>query len=107
MEKLKKMIVKMLRETAMKIERGDCELSSSEAMEIMSVLSHEALSKEGACRHLNISRSKFDDMVREGTMPRGRKRVGFKELYWYKDELNSCLEFLKESRNKTEERKEK
>lgn len=87
-EFLKKQIVKALKETADKIEAGNCELSESEAMDIMSVLSHQVMSKEDACIYMNMSRSKFDDLVREGKLPKGRKRRGFKELVFYKDELD-------------------
>lgn len=85
---LKRLVIKLLHETADKIDTGNCELSDSEAMEIMSVLSHQAMSKEDACIYLNLSRSRFDDLVREGRLPKGRKRRGFKELRWYKDELD-------------------
>ena len=87
-EFLKRQIVKALKETADKIEVGNCELSESEAMDIMSVLSHQVMSKEDACIYMNMSRSKFDDLVREGKLPKGRKRRGFKELVFYKDELD-------------------
>lgn len=87
-EFLKRQIVKALKETADKIEAGNCELSESEAMDIMSVLSHHVMSKEDACIYMNMSRSKFDDLVREGKLPKGRKRRGFKELVFYKDELD-------------------
>ena len=36
---------------------------------------------------LNMSRSKFDTLVKEGKLPKGRKEGGFKELKWYVDEL--------------------
>ena len=87
---LRKIIIKMLRETADKIESGNCELSETEAMDIMSVLSHHVMSKEDACIYLNLSRSRFDDLVREKRIPRGRKRRGFKELVWFEDELDRC-----------------
>lgn len=87
-EFLKRQIVRALKETADKIEAGNCELSESEAMDIMSVLSHQVISKEDACIYMNMSRSKFDDLVRERKLPKGRKRRGFKELVWYKDELD-------------------
>ena len=87
-EFLKKQIVKTLKETADKIEAGNCELSESEAMDIMGVLSHQVMSKEDACIYMNMSRSKFDDLGREGKLPKGRKRRGFKELVFYKDELD-------------------
>jgi len=84
---LKKLLTKLLRDTANKIDAGTCELSEEEATQMLEVLSHIALSKEQACIYLNISRSKFDDLVRQGKLPKGKKRVGFKELFWYKDEL--------------------
>lgn len=87
---LRKLVCRLLRDTADKIDTGTCELSESEAMEILSVLSHKAMSKEDACIHMNLSRSRFDDLVRGGRLPRGRKRRGFKELVWYQDELDSC-----------------
>ena len=84
---LKKLIARTLREIANKIDADTCELSEEQAMDIMSAISHEMLSKEEACDYLNLSRSRFDDLVREGKLPRGKKRRGFKELFFYKDEL--------------------
>ena len=87
MQALKKLLAKLLRDTANKIDAGTCELSEEEATQMIEVLSHIALSKEQACIYLNMSRSRFDDLVRQGKLPKGKKRVGFKELFWYKDEL--------------------
>lgn len=91
-----KAVARTLRDIADKIDRGDnTELSESEAMEIMSTLCHHVMSKETACRYLNLSRSRFDDYVREKKLPKGRKRVGFKELVWYQDELDKCVNDLR------------
>lgn len=90
MFEFRRMVVKYLREIADKIEVGTSEISESQAMDILSVVAHEAMSKEQACNYLNLSRSRFDDLVREGKLPRGKKRVGFKELVYYKDELDMC-----------------
>lgn len=89
MQALKKLLTKLLRDTANKIDAGTCELSEEEATQMLEVLSHIALSKEQACIYLNMSRSRFDDLVRQGKLPKGKKRVGFKELFWYKDELKT------------------
>lgn len=88
---MKKLVSKALREIADRIDSGNCEMSESEAMELMSVISHESLSKDSACKYLNMSRSKFDNKVGEGVLPKGKKVRGFKELRWYKDELDSCI----------------
>ena len=43
--------------------------------------------KYQACKFLNISRATFDNKVREGLIPPGRKQQGFKELFWLKKDL--------------------
>ena len=88
MQALKQLVVHLLRDAANKIDAGTCELNSTEATELIEVISHISMSKESACIYLNISRSRFDDLVREGKIPKGKKYVGFKELRWYKDELD-------------------
>lgn len=90
-ETLKKLLINLLRETANKIESNNCELSDQEMTDIMGIMSHRVLSKEQACSYLNLSRSRFDDLVREGRIPKGRKRRGFKELIWFEDELSNCI----------------
>ena len=91
MQALKRMIAKLLREVADKIDTGTCELSEQEAIEIMGAVAHRVLSKDQACEFLNLRRSRFDDLVREGRIPKGRKRKGFKELIWYEDELRQYV----------------
>lgn len=47
------------------------------------------LSKYQACKYLNISRATFDNWVREGKLPEGLKEQGFKEKFWYKQDLDN------------------
>lgn len=86
-----KWISKTLREIADKIDSGNCELDEEQAMHIMSTIGHEVMSKDSACLYLNISRSKFDSLVADNKLPKGKKRRGFKELVWFKDELSDVL----------------
>lgn len=88
---LHSILVKKLRELTDKLDKQECELSADEMQDILNVITHKALSKESACKFLNLSRSRFDDLVREGKIPKGRKRTGFKELVWYEDELRQCI----------------
>ena len=90
-----KLVVKTLRETADNLDAGNSELSESEAMDIMGVLCHRAMSKAQACEYLNVSPSYFGDLIRTKQMPKGRKVVGYKELRWYKDELDDCAKRIK------------
>lgn len=95
-ERLVRLLTKLMRDTADKIDAGNCELSADEAMDLLNVLSHESLSKDQACSFLNLSRSRFDDLIRERKIPKGRKIRGFKELRWYKDELDVSIKRLKQ-----------
>ena len=90
-----KRLTQLMRETADKLDAGNSELSESEAMDIMEVLCHRAMSKAQACEYLNISPSHFGDLIRAKQMPKGRKVVGYKELRWYKDELDEAVKNLK------------
>lgn len=45
------------------------------------------MSKYQSYTYLGISRATFDNLVREGKLPRGKKVPGFKELRWYKKDL--------------------
>lgn len=95
MQDLKKLVSRLLREYADKIDAGTCELSMTEAMDIMRILGHEVMSKAQAYRYLNMSRSRFDALVGEGKLPKGKSRVGFKELVWYRDELDIAIKKYK------------
>lgn len=74
-----------------KIKDGSCVLSVEEQSDILSAICHTPLKKEEACEFLNLKRSRFDDLVREGKIPRGRKRKHYKELVWYEDELRAII----------------
>ena len=92
---LVQMITRLLRETADKLDAGNSEISETEAMDIAEALCHHVMSKDTACRYLNMSRSRFDDLIRIKKLPKGRKRIGFKELVWFQDELDNCVKKLK------------
>ena len=93
-----KLVAKLLRETADKLDAGNSELSESEAMDVMGILCHKAMSIAQACEYLNISQSHFRYLIRTKKMPKGRKVVGYKELRWYQDELDECNRKIKELR---------
>ena len=49
------------------------------------------MSKYQAYTYLNMSRATFDNLVREGKLPKGVKVAGFKELFWYKKDLDKAV----------------
>lgn len=74
------------------IDAGNSSLDENEEVEIIKALrkytrKDSPMSKYQAYSYLNISRATFDNLVREGKIPRGKKIPGLKELVWYKKDL--------------------
>lgn len=89
---VKEIVVKLLHEYADKINNGTSNITIEEAGNILAAVAHIALSKEEVCEYLNISRSRFDDLVREGKFPKGKKVKHKNNLVWYKDEIISAID---------------
>lgn len=91
-ELIKKYLLKIVDD----IGAGNSNLTESEAIELIDTLKRLAdkekrLSKYEACRYLNVSRATFDNYVREGKLPKGTKEAGFKELSWFRKELDEFI----------------
>lgn len=88
-----KLIRNYLQKIVDDIDAGNSNICEEDGMEIVKMLSSitdktKRLSKYQACKHLNISRATFDNYVREGLLPRGKKEAGFKELFWIEKDLD-------------------
>ena len=81
------------------IDAGNCDLSLDEEIEVINFINKLSnkecrMSKYEAYSYLNISRVKFDNLVKEGKLPKGKKQQGFKELSWTKRELDEYIKQL-------------
>ena len=95
-----KVIARLLRSIADKIDDGSISSNPEETMQVMETIKgfvdkEQRLSKYEACRYLNISRATFDNYVREGKLPKGQKQAGFKELSWSCKDLNDAIKRLR------------
>lgn len=96
-----KVIRRLLQKIIDDIDAGNSNINEEDSIKIVKVLSEytrkdNGISKYAACEYLNMSRATFDNYVREGKIPRGKHEIGFKELRWYKKDLDK---FIEESRN--------
>lgn len=88
---------KLLRKIDQDIDAGNSNLTEEETLEVVEILKEytrrdKPMSKYQAYTYLNISRATFDNLVSEGKLPKGVKVAGFKELFWYKKDLNKYIE---------------
>ena len=85
------MIKKLLLGIIDDIDAGNSNIDEQEAIQIAKVLKSmrkdNPMSKYQAYTYLGISRAKFDNLVREGKIPKGKKIAGFRELRWYKKDI--------------------
>lgn len=90
-------MIKIIRNLLLKIvdniDAGNSNITENEAMELAKVLQSYTdktvkMSKYQACQYLNVSRATFDNYVREGKLPRGKKEAGFKELFYTQKDLD-------------------
>lgn len=93
MRLIKELLLKIVND----IDTGNSNLSTEEGEEVIEYLSeitnkNEKLSKYQACKYLKVSRATFDNYVRANKIPKGRKQIGFKELFWYKKDLDKFIE---------------
>ena len=103
-------ISKLLREKADDIDAGNTRLSEEQQYMIMDMMARisnpkEKLSKEQALKYLKdhnckISRATFDNYVAEGLLPKGIKEAGYKELSWYKKDLDKFIKERKQCKQK-------
>ena len=87
LQTIKKLLLGIVKD----IDAGNSNIDEKEAMQIVETLKEmrkdNPMSKYQAYTYLGISRATFDNLVREGKLPEGKKLPGFKEKIWYKKDL--------------------
>ena len=91
-------LLKAIKEELLKIvdniDAGNSNISEEEGAYIISTLKSFTekdipMSKYQAFNYLHISRATFDNLVREGKIPQGKKQQGFNKLQWFKKDLDA------------------
>ena len=67
------------------------EVDQLKAIELIQKITSKELSKIESADYIGVSRATFDNYIKDGKIPRGHKRQGFKELSWRKCDLDEFL----------------
>lgn len=98
---LKKALLQLIED----IDLGNTNITEEEEVEVIKLIQKlrkdEGMSKYSAYTYLNISRATFDNYVAEGRIPKGQKVIGFKELRWFKKDLDN---FINQCKNENKEK---
>jgi predicted DNA-binding transcriptional regulator AlpA len=79
------------------IDSGNTNLSYERQCDLLRLLSNvdigqdNEMNKTAAADYIGVSRSTFDNYVSDGFIPKGHKVGSFKELRWYKSDLDIFL----------------
>lgn len=79
------------------IDTNNTNLSYKQQCDVIKVLSNvnigqdNEMSKTEAAEYLGVCRATFDNYVRDGFIPKGKQIGKFKELRWYKSDLDLFL----------------
>ena len=79
------------------IDADNTELSYEQQCDIIKILSNVDIGKDNemnktqAADYLGVSRATFDNYVHDGFIPKGKQIGSFKELRWYKSDLDLFL----------------
>lgn len=89
-------LIKIILEQFIKdIDSRNSNISENQQLEILQLLQKiniKELSKVESANYIGVSRATFDNYIKKGLIPEGKKRQGFKELSWNKSDLNKYLE---------------
>lgn len=90
-----KILRNLLEQLINDIDSGNSNINKEQELEIVQFIqkfTSKELSKLEAADYLGISRATFDNYVNNGWIPKGTKRMGFKELSWRKCDLDKFKE---------------
>lgn len=85
-----KVIARIFREFADKIDKGTCDVDTDTLEEIANNLIHIKMNAEQTSAYLGVSRATLSRMVIDGRIPHPRKDRGG-DKYWYRDEVDKSL----------------
>lgn len=100
---MKKVVITILEKLLGELKADSSNLSEDEMLKVAKCLSEintiqkTEFSKKEAYDYLHMSRASFDNKVRGGKIPRGKKFPG--KLVWYKKDLDAYVD--KEKKNNT------
>lgn len=92
-----KIIRSILQQYIDNIDANNTNLSYEQQCDIIRILSNvdsgkdNEMNKTQAADYLGVSRATFDNYVRDGFIPKGKQVGNFKELRWYKSDLDLFL----------------
>lgn len=81
------------------LSEGKCNLNEEESLSVIESLRSilfpkpimDAYNISQACDKLHISQPTFRKYVKQGKIPEGNKVPGFKELLWYKSDIDDLI----------------
>lgn len=88
-------IKNLLQQIINDIDSRNSNINEEEEIQIIKLIqtiNQKELSKIESANYIGVSRATFDNYIKRGWIPEGKKRQGFKELSWNKSDLDKFLQ---------------
>ena len=85
------LIKESLKQILDNIDTGNSNISEENQEELLNILERinsKELTKSESANYIGVSVSTFDNYIRKGLIPKGRKKQNTKTLLWNKSDLN-------------------
>ncbi len=94
---MKTIVIKLLQKLINDFKADNTNITEEDEEKIIDLIKEirnkeSQFSKYQAYNYLGVSRATFDNLVKEGVLPKGIKVAGFKELRWNKKDLDKYVE---------------
>ncbi len=90
----KNVLITLLEEIINNVKSGNSNIDEEGELEIIDTIrnvSSPELSKLEAADYIGVCRATFDNYVKKGLIPEGRKRRNLPNLFWKKSDLDKYL----------------
>lgn len=89
-----KTLIESLEQILNNMKSGNSNISEEGQLELIDTIqkiTSPDLSKVESYNYIGVCRATFDNYIKKGLIPEGRKRQGFNELSWKKSDLDKFL----------------
>ena len=87
-------LINLLQEVINNIKSGNSNIDEESQLEIINTIrdiTSPELSKLEAADYIGVCRATFDNYIKKGILPEGRKRRNINALFWKKSDLDKYL----------------
>ena len=89
------LLIKLVEQLLNDMKSGNSNISEKEQLELINIIERmlsQELSKTEAADYIGVCKATFDNYIKKGLIPEGKKKQGINALVWKKCDLDKYLQ---------------